>query len=90
MTRDLLYLAHFGVKPEPVAAGYLTGSHTNMSSTGLYFLLTDVALHEEIGVLRYAVYNLMGWNEPKQPELELAGDLVGDSGTPSAKPVPVQ
>lgn len=90
MTRDLLYLAHFGVKPEPVAAGYLTGSHTNMSSTGLYFLLTDVALHEEIGVLRYAVYNLMGWNEPKQPDLELAGDLVGDSGTPSAKPVPVQ
>lgn len=23
--------------PEPVAAGYLTGSHTNMSSPGLYF-----------------------------------------------------
>lgn len=86
MTRDLLYLAHFGVKPEPVAAGYLTGSHTNLSSTALYFLVTDVALHEEIGVLRYAVYNFMGWNEPPLPALELA---VG-SGTPSPKPVPAQ
>lgn len=83
MTRDLLYLAHFGVKPEPVAAGYLTGSHTNLSSTGLYFLATDVALHEEIGVMRYAVYNFMGWNEPKQPELELTA-----SGAPASSAIP--
>lgn len=87
LTRDLLYLAHFGVKPEPVAAGFLTGSHTNMSSTALYFLVTDVALHEEIGLWRYTVYNFMGWNEPRQPELELA-----TSGTPapSVKPASAQ
>ncbi|MEJ5018235.1 YdcF family protein [Ochrobactrum vermis] len=92
MNRDLLYLAHFGVTPEPVAAAYLTGSHTNMSSPGLYFLATDVALHEEIGVLRYAVYNFMGWNEPKQPPLELGQPAVNTPAAtaPSAEPVPVQ
>ncbi len=89
MKRDLLYLAHFGVEPDPVAAGYLTGSHTNMSSAGLYFLVTDVALHEEIGVLRYAVYNAMGWNEPKQPPLQLETTLNLPTRTsPVAGPAP--
>ncbi|MBJ6132479.1 YdcF family protein [Ochrobactrum sp. Q0168] len=69
--RDLLYLAHFGVKPEPVAAGFLTVAHTNMSSAGLYFLITDLALHEAVGIWRYDFYNYMGWNEPKQPPLAL-------------------
>ncbi|SPL64246.1 FIG00883734: hypothetical protein [Ochrobactrum soli] len=76
--RDLLYLAHFGVKPEPVAAGFLTAAHTNMSSAGLSFLVTDLALHEAIGVWRYEFYNYMGWNEPKQPPLALG------SAAPSA------
>jgi len=69
--RDLLYLAHFGVTPEPVAAGFLTAAHTNMSSAGLYFLITDLALHEAMGIWRYDIYNYMGWNEPKQPPLVL-------------------
>lgn len=69
--RDLLYLAHFGATPEPVAAGYLTAAHTNMSSAGLYFLITDLALHEAIGIWRYDFYNYIGWNEPKQPPLVL-------------------
>lgn len=92
LNRDLLYLAHFGVKPEPVAAAYLTASHTNMSSPGLYFLATDVALHEEIGVLRYTVYNFMGWNEPKQSPLELERPAVNAPAAvaPSAEPAPVQ
>lgn len=76
--RNLLYLAHFGVKPEPVAAGFLTAAHTNMSSAGLSFLVTDLALHEAIGVWRYEFYNYMGWNEPKQPPLALG------SAAPSA------
>ncbi|MBC8716133.1 YdcF family protein [Ochrobactrum sp. Marseille-Q0166] len=64
--RDLLYLAHFGVYPEPVAAAYLTTTHTNMISSALSFLAVDIVLHEEIGIWRYAFYNFMGWNEPKQ------------------------
>lgn len=80
--RDLLYLAHFGVEPEPVAAGFLTAAHTSMSSSGLSFLATDLALHEAIGIGRYAFYNYMGWNPPKQPPLAL-----GDAA-PSAVPSP--
>lgn len=64
--RSLLYLQHFGVKPEAVASAFFTMKHTNMSSTGLYFLATDLALHEQLGTWRYALYNFMGWNEPKQ------------------------
>ncbi|KAB2763667.1 YdcF family protein [Brucella anthropi] len=92
MKRDLLYLAHFGVKPEPVAAGYLTGSHTNMSSPGLSFLMTDLALHEEIGVWRYTLYNFMGWNEPKQPPLQLgqATSSLPTQTSPAAGPVSAQ
>lgn len=65
--RDLLYLAHFGVHPEPVAAVYLKTTHTNMSSSAMSFLAFDMVLHEEIGIWRYAFYNLMGWNEPSTP-----------------------
>ncbi|MBN9044901.1 MAG: YdcF family protein [Rhizobiales bacterium] len=67
MTRDLLYLSHFGVRAEPVAAGYLTVTGTNLSSPGLDFLAVDLALHEQIGLWRYAFYSRTGWNEPKQP-----------------------
>ncbi|MEL4073417.1 ElyC/SanA/YdcF family protein [Ochrobactrum sp. GPK 3] len=67
MKRDLLYLSHFGVVAEPIAAGYLTTAHTNMFSIGINLLATDLALHEEIGIWRYALYNYLGWNEPKQP-----------------------
>ena len=35
------------------------------------FAVTDLALHEYVGVLRYHVYNAMGWNaqetEPGAP-----------------------
>ncbi|MBC2884178.1 YdcF family protein [Ochrobactrum sp. CM-21-5] len=86
--RDLLYLAHFGVHPEPVAAAYLTVAHTNLSSAGLYFLATDLALHEEIGVWRYAVYEFMGWNEPRQPPLQLGQG--GEEQSPGAISAPTQ
>jgi len=68
LKRDLLYLAHFGVRPEPLAAGYLT---TGGLSGGLNFLVTDMAWHEAMGIWRYDIYNTMGWNEPKQPPLAL-------------------
>jgi uncharacterized SAM-binding protein YcdF (DUF218 family) len=68
MKRDLLYLAHFGVLPEPLATGYLT---TSVHSGGYNFLITDMALHEAIGIWRYDFYNYMDWNEPKQPLLVL-------------------
>lgn len=65
LRRGLLYLSHFGVRAEPVSAGHLTVTGTNMSSPGLDFLAVDVALHEQIGLWRYAFYQYMGWNGPQ-------------------------
>ncbi|ENS01115.1 YdcF family protein [Brucella abortus] len=65
MGRTLLYLAHFGIKPEPVATSYLTVNGSTHFSTSLSFLAMDLALNEEIGAWRYVTYNLMDWNAPK-------------------------
>jgi hypothetical protein len=32
-------------------------------------MLMDASLHEYLGILRYRVYNLLGWNAPKAPPL---------------------
>nr|WP_246683440.1 hypothetical protein [Brucella anthropi] len=63
-----------------------------MSSPGLSFLMTDLALHEEIGVWRYTLYNFMGWNEPKQPPLQLgqATSSLPTQTSPLAGPVSAQ
>lgn len=59
--RSLLYFAHFGVRPTGVRADY---AHARVSvlPSAYNILLTDLALHEYLGVLRYHVYNLLGWN----------------------------
>ncbi len=49
----------------PLSAAYPSVTGTNFSSTALNFLVTDLALHEELGVWQYALYNFMGWNELK-------------------------
>lgn len=84
LKRSLVYFNHFGLKPMPVAASYLTSSHTNLSSAGLNFLAFDVALHEQIGLWRYQIYNFMGWNEPVQPPLITAKHLFLSSRGVSA------
>ena len=78
MKRSLLYLEHFGVIAEPMAAAYLTTSHTNMSATGLNFLAAEVGFQEHFDIWRYALYNYLGWNEPKEPPLPL-GELSQSS-----------
>lgn len=75
LRRNLVYFNHFGLKPTPIAAAYLTTSHTNISSAGLNFLVFDVALHEQIGLWRYQIYNFLGWNEPAQPPL-ITADIL--------------
>jgi hypothetical protein len=46
-----------------VRADYL---HANLGlwPSAQNLVLTDVALHEYLGVLRYRVYNAMDWNAP--------------------------
>jgi uncharacterized SAM-binding protein YcdF (DUF218 family) len=61
LRRALLYFAHFGIRAVPVRADYVDAIVTPVPQA-YNFLLTDLALHEYTGLLRYRVYNLLGWN----------------------------
>lgn len=59
--RSLLYFAHFGVRCTGVRADYAHAG-ISMLPRAYNILLADLAIHEYLGVLRYRVYNLLGWN----------------------------
>ena len=61
LRRALLYFGHFGVRPQPVRADYISAMLSSIPLS-YNFLVTDLALHEYEGVLRYFVYERMGWN----------------------------
>lgn len=68
LQRSVLYFEHFGINSTPVRADYLRGTTSGWPSAS-NFVLTDIALHEYIGIARYHVYNAMGRNMPKLPLL---------------------
>jgi uncharacterized SAM-binding protein YcdF (DUF218 family) len=71
LQRSLLYFAHFGISVTPVRGDYLRaefGAWPGWSNLSL----TELALHEYVGIARYHVYNAMGWNPPQMPPLVLA------------------
>jgi uncharacterized SAM-binding protein YcdF (DUF218 family) len=59
--RSVLYFSHFGMRPVGVRADY---AHARLSllPDAYNILMADLALHEYLGVLRYHVYNWLGWN----------------------------
>ena len=61
LRRSLLYFAHFGIKAQPVRADYVSAM-PSLLPLSYNFLVADLALHEYEGLLRYSVYQLMGWN----------------------------
>jgi uncharacterized SAM-binding protein YcdF (DUF218 family) len=61
MPRSLAYFAHFGIHPLPVRAEALPLSVGWLPSS-YHFFVTDIALHEYVGMLRYRVYEYLGWN----------------------------
>ncbi|KRE99554.1 hypothetical protein ASG87_14275 [Frateuria sp. Soil773] len=68
LRRGELYFRHFGIAATAVRGDYLK------ADPGLWpgwwnLGLTDVALHEYVGLARYRVYNALGWNAPPQPPL---------------------
>jgi len=72
LRRSVLYFAHFGILATPVRADYLRGEIDAWPSAS-NIVLTDVALHEYLGIARYHVYNAMGWNAPGLPPLPQTG-----------------
>ncbi len=59
--RALLYFARFGLHPQPVRADFVSAIPTPLPLS-YNFLAADLALHEYEGVLRYYIYERMGWN----------------------------
>lgn len=63
MQRSLMIFSHFGLNMAPVRADYLAckpfpaGSSYNL-------LMTDIALHEYLGIWRVELSERMGWNRP--------------------------
>ncbi|MCL1125037.1 YdcF family protein [Shewanella surugensis] len=61
LRRSELYFTHFGIHAIPIRADYMAAK---ISPLPLWynFAITDFAIHEYIGIARYFVYNVMGWN----------------------------
>lgn len=61
LPRALLYFSYFGINPTPCAADYIAPS-VSIFPIGYNFAIADLAVHEYAGILRYYIYNLLGWN----------------------------
>jgi uncharacterized SAM-binding protein YcdF (DUF218 family) len=68
LQRSLLYFEHFGIHPQPVAGDWVATVWSPLP-VGWNIAAADMALHEYLGILRYYVYNLFGWNAPKAASL---------------------
>ncbi|WP_109125783.1 YdcF family protein [Dyella sp. C11] len=68
LKRSLIYFAHFGIVPQPVAGDWVN-ARWELAPDSWNFMLMDASLHEVLGILRYDVYNVLGWNAPKAPPL---------------------
>ena len=61
LRRSVLYFGRFGIHGQPVRADSVSAL-PGVIPTSYDFLLTDLAIHEYLGVWRYYVYEAMGWN----------------------------
>lgn len=66
LPRASLYFKHFGIPVMPVRADY-TSTRFSVIPTSGNLSLTDLLLHEYVGVLRYRIYEAMGWNNKPVP-----------------------
>jgi len=61
LRRSLLYFAHFGMEPQPVAGDWVNPRWEPFPDSW-NVMLADAAMHEYLGILRYYVYNALGLN----------------------------
>jgi uncharacterized SAM-binding protein YcdF (DUF218 family) len=59
--RGTLYFSHFGIRAIPIRADYVRAG-LSVLPVAYNFMVTDVAIHEYLGIWRYYIYNLFGWN----------------------------
>lgn len=63
MRRALLYFSYFGINAFPAVADYLKPKLFSYNF-GYNIVVTDYAVHEYIGILRFYIYNDLGLNSP--------------------------
>jgi uncharacterized SAM-binding protein YcdF (DUF218 family) len=61
LRRSELYFAHFGIRATAIRCDYVRAIASPVP-LAYNLLLSDLAIHEYVGVLRYNVYQLFGWN----------------------------
>lgn len=61
MKRALLYFSHFSIYPTPAISDYME-PEIFISTFGYNMAISDFALHEYAGIIRYYIYNYLGWN----------------------------
>lgn len=62
LKRALLYFSFFKIYPKPIASDFITIPMTNYP-IGYNFAMTDFAIHEYLGILRFRIYNFFDWNK---------------------------
>lgn len=60
--RALVYFSHFMPTPLAAPSDYWQ-SATTFWPQAINFSLMDMALHEYVGLIRFQIYNVMGWNK---------------------------
>ncbi len=61
LPRALLYFSYFDIHPIPVPSDFIT-IHFSKFPIAYYLTINDFAAHEFIGIARFYIYNLFGWN----------------------------
>jgi uncharacterized SAM-binding protein YcdF (DUF218 family) len=62
LMRAMRYFEHFKLYPVPVLSDYVMP--ISYTSLFLNFYLTELALHEYVGLFRFTVYDALGWSHP--------------------------
>ena len=60
--RALLYFSYFNIRPIPIAADFVTIPISKLP-LGYNFAMSDFAVHEYLGIIRFYIYNFFGWNK---------------------------
>ncbi len=66
LRRAVLYFSHFGIRALPVRADFASAPLSPVPQAH-NFLLLDLALHEYVGLWRYRIYTMLGWNGAAKP-----------------------
>jgi len=62
LKRALLYFGFFNIYPKPIASDFITIPIAKYP-LGYNFAMNDFAIHEYTGILRFYIYNFLGWNK---------------------------